>query len=406
MTTDPRDVWAERSVLGAVLAAGAVPEILTSDLFWDPHHLSLFSACASMTASGEPCTPVTVRMEMLRRKQTGHVVDGVWLFEVMQAACMESQLSYLVGTLRELATRRQVIAACTRGLQAAENPSADVYDVAASVAVDMTTLADSTTPRALDAVPDIHEFLNGPEDYDWLIPGLLEKGDRLLITGGEGSGKSVLNRQLAVTAAAGVHPFTGVRTDPVQVLLVDLENPEKLLRRHLRGLTNHARSIGRPVPVGGLRIESHAPGIDLNSVTDRTWLEEKCRSVRPELLVIGPLYRMHASDMNSEEAARHLTRVIDGIRAEHGCSILMETHSPHGYQGARSLRPIGSSLFMRWPEFGYGLKARDGDTTNFQFLPWRGPRDEREFPDQLMRGGPEEWPWSPVRGPYVPSWGA
>ncbi|MGN6128644.1 MAG: hypothetical protein ACTHON_18975, partial [Humibacter sp.] len=95
-----------------------------------------------------------------------------------------------------------------------------------------------------------------------------------------------------------------------------------------------------------------------------------------------------------------MTRVLDNLRAEHGCAIVMETHSPHGYQGSRSLRPIGSSLFMRWPEFGYGLKAEKDSTERFHFVPWRGPRDGRDWPQILVRGGYEEWPWAP--GTVVP----
>ena len=414
MTTDafaislpePRDVWAERSVLGAVLTIERVPDELTPDMFWDPAHLALFEACSAMTANGDACTPVSVRLELMRRQHTGKLIDGVWLFDVMQGACMAAQVGYFAKQLREIATRRTVIAACSRALQAAGNPAVDPYDIAAQCSVDLAVTADRMDERPPPHIRDLDEFLDGPTEYDWQIPDLIERGDRLLITGGEGSGKSVMTRQIAVCAAAGVHPFTGDRVDPIRVLLVDLENGERSLRRHLSRLAEHARIIGRPIQPGLLRIESHMAGIDLTDVPDRAWLEGLCRSARPELLVIGPLYRMHASDMNDEKGARHLTRVIDGIRAEHGCSVLMETHSPHGYQGTRSLRPIGSSLFMRWPEFGYGLKAKSDDSEVFQFLPWRGPREERSFPFQLVRGGPQEWPWAPATNVYVPEWGS
>ncbi len=43
-------------------------------------------------------------------------------------------------------------------------------------------------------------------EADWVIPALLRRGDRLLITAGEGDGKSVLCAQIAVCAAAGLHP--------------------------------------------------------------------------------------------------------------------------------------------------------------------------------------------------------
>jgi hypothetical protein len=61
------------------------------------------------------------------------------------------------------------------------------------------------------------------------------------------------------------------------------------------------------------------------------------------------------------------------------------------------LRPFGSSLWKRWPEFGYCLKlTRDSDfhARMCHLIPWRGPRDERDWPAGLAAGG--SWPWSPL----------
>ena len=53
-----------------------------------------------------------------------------------------------------------------------------------------------------------------------------------------------------------------------------------------------------------------------------------------------------------------------------------------------------------------GLKAKGEDSQIFQLLPWRGPRDERDFPLNLVRGGPQEWPWAPATNVYLPEWGS
>lgn len=127
------------------------------------------------------------------------------------------------------------------------------------------------------------------------------------------------------------------------------------------------------------------------------WLLRICEAARPALLVVGPLYRMHATDMAKEEPARQLTRVLDSIRARHNCAIVVETHAPHaGPIGARNLRPVGSSLFLRWPEFGYGIAPAKEDGV-FDLRSWRGARDERAWPRQLAWGGPGRWPWVTYR---------
>ena len=61
------------------------------------------------------------------------------------------------------------------------------------------------------------------------------------------------------------------------------------------------------------------------------------------------------------------------------------------------MRPTGTSLWLRWPEFGYGIRAADGyDPMNrvVDFVAWRGDRAERDWPTQLRSGG--TWPWERV----------
>jgi len=63
-------------------------------------------------------------------------------------------------------------------------------------------------------------------------------------------------------------------------------------------------------------------------------------------------------------------------------------------------------LFMRWPEFGYGLRPDADDDHLLQLVSWRGARDERAWPTHLRQGGSDEWPfveamsYSPAVGQY------
>lgn len=399
----PRDEFAERAVIGTCLAAGRVPdailELLRPSDVWTPVLQHVAEAAWDLTARGKPCDPAAVRAELLRRGVRSDATNGVWLVEV-QSAAVPSAVTHHARTLRDLSVRRDLIAHAERAIQQAEKPTEDPYDVAASLHVHAGVLAERADVQAPERLVDAHEFVAGPLDYDWLVPGLLERGDRLLLTAGEGAGKSVLTRQIAVTVAAGVHPFSlgaGARFDPKPVLLVDLENGTRHLRRALAPLLETAWKQGRPVPTDGLHVESRPSGIDLTRPEDEAWLSRVVEAAQPELLVIGPLYRMHATDMAKEEPARHLTRVLDVLRARHGCALVVETHAPHaGVQATRNLRPVGSSLFMRWPEFGYGLSPAAEDGV-FDLKTWRGPRDERQWPTQLRWGSSSEWPWMPFR---------
>lgn len=394
---DPHDAYAERAVVGAVLAGGGVPADLAKVLrptdVYDPKLRAVLEAAWDLSAKGEPVDPLTVRAALLRRPPTDRsAADGVFLADLLREGLPAAGMHH-ARIVRDMAVRREVIAEATRAAQQANNPAVDPYDTAATLHVNAGALADRSDVVPSSMPVDVHDFIQGTVDYDWLVPLLLEHGDRVLLTGGEGGGKSFMTRQLAVAAACGVHPFTGARHDPLRVVLVDLENGERALRRHLRRLVAHAEHVRRPIPRGYLRVESVPAGVDLTRVDGEAWLTRLCEDTQPQLLAIGPLYRMHNADMTKEEPARALTRVVDVIRARHGCAVVMETHAPHAGPNGRSLRPVGSSLFLRWPEFGLGIRQ---DDDGYTLTRWRGSRDERQWPTKLRRGSDTEWPWVAV----------
>lgn len=248
--------------------------------------------------------------------------------------------------------------------------------------------------------PDVDTFVGSIDtSYDWLIPGFLEHRDRLLLTAYEGAGKSVLLTQIAVMAAAGIHPWTYERIEPRNVLLVDLENSPRMVSRRLRSLRSKVDST-RFDPQR-LRVHTRPSGIDLTTRTDRRWLLDRCEANATELLVIGPAYRLSAGvadrgDVGGEDHIRSVTAALDEIRVRCNVTLLMETHAPHGGgEGrVRDLRPFGSSVWLRWPEFGIGIR-RDGDSlTRYKLDHWRGPRDRRTWPTHLEKEA-GKWPWTP-----------
>lgn len=242
-------------------------------------------------------------------------------------------------------------------------------------------------PRPLPAV-ELTKFLNADEpEHDWLIPGLLEKGDRLILTGQEGKGKSTLMRQIAVQVASGIHPFDLGRIDRAKVLYLDLENPERLVRRAFAGLYAAAGAAYETIP--GLHICLRPDGIDLLKADDAQWLHDLVVAVGPALFITGPLYKLAGGDPTEEVTARAATAALDRVRKAVGCTLILEAHTPYGTagkDGKRPERPYGASLWSRWPEFGMFLSP-DGELRH-----WRTPRDERDWPVMLKRGG--EWPWT------------
>lgn len=271
---------------------------------------------------------------------------------------------------------------------------------------EMETTWTNDKPVKVDLAPDLDEFLAGEDEpYDWVVPDLLERGDRVMLTGFEGLGKSVIGRQMGIAIAAGVHPFLHLkRIEPRRVLVIDCENSERQNRRKYREMRDIASRLGcRPGP-GMWRIIHRLDGVDLTVKDDAEWLMERVTAHQPDLLIIGPFYKMHSGNMNEEGPARKAIAVLDHVRAAVNCCLLVEAHAGHGEDGAkRSVRPTGSSLLMRWPEFGIGIRPcgtveSGGVNATVEVLHWRGQRDQRDWPRWLTWGDPREWPWKVALG--------
>lgn len=236
----------------------------------------------------------------------------------------------------------------------------------------------------LPAPVDINDLLTEEdEDYKWIVPGLIEEGDRLILTGNEGKGKSTLQRQVAVQLSQGIHPFTLERIDPKRVMVYDLENSKRQVRRKLKEITEV-----NDVPRGNLNITCLPGGLDLAHKDFQTALTNAIANFYPDLLIIGPMYKM-GGQLDREEDSGKLAAYLDNLRATFNFALIMESHQPHQIitqqQRFRPERPYGSSLWMRWPEFGLCLED-DGTLRH-----WRGARDVRDWPLKLRWG--DEWPW-------------
>lgn len=227
------------------------------------------------------------------------------------------------------------------------------------------------------------------EKYEWVIPGVLEKQERVIVVAAEGVGKTMLARQVAICCAAGIHPFTYQRMPQVRTLTIDLENPERIIKRTSGKIMGAAISRGFSESVDA-HLFIKPDGLDLCSSKDRAILEAHIERVRPQLICMGPLYKAFVdSGMRTSEAlAIEVAKYLDQIRDMYGCALWLEHHAPLGSMGSRDLRPFGSSVWSRWPEFGLSLQPDPTALEGFVYevRHFRGARDIREWPTKMKRG--------------------
>lgn len=388
----PHNTEAEASLLGAAMLDPEALEVMllevTAEDWYLPRHQIIAEAIANLYRGGiNRPDPVLVWDE----------IDGMGLAD--QVGGSASVLTDLIGDVPatrnaahyarlvlEAASARRLINVGTEITGLGYEAGADV-ELAIDRAKAMVASVDVPMGSGVPS-PNVSEFMAAEVTFDWLVTGLIERMDRLVITGGEGAGKSTLLRQVSVQLASGIHPFSFYPIEPQKCLVLDMENSKRQMQRKLEPMVKVA---GDKLNPDNLRLESRPEGIDLLTRADTRWLVEKVAANRPDVLITGPIYKLHSGATDDETAARRVALLFDSIRTRYNCALIIEAHSPHGQNGSRDLRPIGSSLWLRWPEFGYGLKKIPDEPNTVMFSPWRGPRDERAWPSKLVRGG--IWPW-------------
>lgn len=234
----------------------------------------------------------------------------------------------------------------------------------------------------------------------------VDNADRLYLAGRQmvPTHNTTLVRQMAILAAAGINPLTFDTITPVRVLIVDAENTEKQWRRATRDIVGKA-SEALGAPVGELIPLACVPRMDITRERDLSAIHDLIDRHDPQILFIGPLYKLVPRAIQSDDDAAPLITALDSLRAR-GVALVMEAHAGHAQSaaGQRDLRPRGSSALLGWPEFGIGLRLDTDyapfrvDPTNFRnrkidLTRWRGDRDERNWPASLYAGN--HWRWTP-----------
>ncbi len=394
---------AERGFIGALLCrpgrTGDASALVQPDDLLAPAVKNIYVAMLTLWGRGVEPSGETIRDELRAHDLYERIGGDLTIVHLMADVTFPDPERYIPSIL-EHSLRRRVIVRCRQAQEIASDPdvlAADALDAAREL------FAGIEVPtQAADESVDIETFCAGVDEFDWLVPGLIERNERIIVVAGEASGKSMMLRQIAVCCAYGIHPFSFHPVDPMRVLLLDLENPQSLIRRKVRPMVSKAQSVRPLVQRGNLRIITRPGGIDVTKRTDTRWLAGQLSATRPDLLIAGPLYKMFPADDKSwEKGAAAVTATLDDLRTRVGFSLVLETHAPQAAGGRqRDLRPIGSSLWLRWPEFGISFApASEKHPDIMKVRTWKS-RDERYWPEWIKRGG--EWPWAPTGNPGLP----
>lgn len=396
----PYDHAAEEACLGGLLLSrtgfdDAVSRLQPGD--FDGWRSRLFDAILDAHRHGDKVWEPSVMLTYC----ADHDVDPADFGQVL-ATGSSVGLRRVTDRVVNLSVARKVMSAAAELIDTARKgiDATELVMAARDMVADLDApLAAGATDAALSTVD---EFLSTVDlkPTPWVVPGLLRAGWRCMVIGIEGSGKSVLSRQVAICAAQGLHPFTHTPIAPVRTLIVDLENPDDAIAETCRPITDRARGAAERYDEGRAWIYRRPEGIDLRKRADRAALERVLASCRPDLVTVGPIYKAYRQNKGEtdEQAVTELQQVLDDFRVRFDFALLLEHHAPKavGLSGKRELVPHGTALWLRWPELGIKLMPGDGEKTpetSLHLGRFRFDRMQNSWPQRIDRGGPTNWPW-------------
>lgn len=192
---------------------------------------------------------------------------------------------------------------------------------------------------------------------DWLVDGLIERGQRGLVVAPPKVGKSLMFLDMAVSLASmtrflGANPYPR----PVKTAIISREDGPELVKRRLsqlaagRGLT--LNDINPFIVVNTVRQSS---SFHIDSQKEMEEMAEWLRAAQVEFCVIDVLNRLHFQKENSSDDMTRVMIKFDELAALSGAQICVIHHL------ARAGNVKGSTSIEGWADFICKLEQDAGD---------------------------------------------
>lgn len=212
---------------------------------------------------------------------------------------------------------------------------------------------------------DALDLTISPPEYEWMVDGVIAKGDTTLLVGEPNVGKSWLSLSLAVAVANGDDKWIKWPLHHHgKVLYIDEENPHDVVYHRLKQL--------------GLRDYDnirylHRQGVRLDRRFDR--LLDEAVTYQPSLIVLDSLTRLHTQDENNAGAMAGLFNdSINVLTKETGSAIMVLHHTNKGEANSSYVRTRGSSDIGAAVDCG--LEARAEAPGRFRLIHFKSRRKQ------------------------------
>jgi hypothetical protein len=176
--------------------------------------------------------------------------------------------------------------------------------------------------------------------HRWLVEDLWGRGAVGIVGGAPKCCKSWLGLDIALSVASGtpcLGRFPVVRAGPALVYLA--EDAAPMVRERILGICNHRR-----LDIHALDLHLiDTPSLRLDLDVDRTRLAAAVETIRPKILILDPLVRLHRADENSSADISALLGFLRELQRRFDTAVLLVHHMSkrHRAQLGQALRGSG-----------------------------------------------------------------
>lgn len=380
------DLDVEKTILSSL--SWCAPRVIevTEDLdvtdFYSPRHQAVWAAFTEYFDEKGAAPDATTLLALAHEKPGGENILYEDVFAVSEYPAIRRDHVELVKKYR---ATRDVMSMCQESLKLltdGENP----FEVAEDLDHFISSLGSThaNDPESLT----YWEFADTAEaEAPVIVPGMIWQDWRIILVAGEGVGKAVLMRTLAQNVAQGRHPMTHQPIEPKRTLLVDLENPKGAVKETSGPLEQTLMTMVPEYQEDMFRIWHRQGGMDIRNRQDRADLQREIAFQKPQLVCIGPLYKMFSRKPGEsyEEAADDVVNILDKLRTKYGFALVIEHHAAKGQSGSkRALDPMGSQRWMAWPEMNIALEPESEESFRLKVIVKKA-RLLHSWPDALDR---------------------
>jgi hypothetical protein len=343
----PYSLETEKSVL-ALLLSGMYHhlEIPEPEIFFNDANQEIASAIKKLTAEGSE-VGITSVWAKLQDSKKGTACTHGYLGSLSYAMIDAGSYHATLGLLKEAKQKRDIVALCEK--LSYEAPTANIADTVQFAMTEFARIdrgknrSDMILPLFETALDLSRVNLQAP---DFVVHGLLRKGQRMMVQTASKAGKSWLSIYRSVCISSG-QPYLGHEVTQGPVVFVNFELPRWHVDFRIRKICEALK-----IEIPPALITWNLRGKKFTDITLLADLERQIRTLpeKPIHIEIDPIYKLYQGrEENKTEQMAQVLSLIEDISEGHDCSIAYNHHHSKGDKSKQEMldRSSGAGVFAR-----------------------------------------------------------